>query len=229
VGDVNGQQGPRLILLIAAALVLAAAWALTESGLLNPAALFSADSGTGAELVTDDRIGDCREAGRDTGERCDPGADVRTVALSLHDRSARDRSLHDRSLVVELELTEAPDLTLGALWTAELYVEARNAFTDSGIICGLTNADDAEPGARLSTEPVAYALANRFSGELLGDDACYGRLRGSSARFAADVSGQPDDAEFRVIGSVKLEYPDRPGHPGSEDDFLVRATLQDLR
>ncbi len=34
-------------------------------------------------LLTEDKLGDCREAGRDTGERCDVGADIESVSLSV--------------------------------------------------------------------------------------------------------------------------------------------------
>ena len=75
---------------------------------------------------------------------------------------------------------------------------------------------------------MAYALEFRFSTEQLGPEACEGWLDGSSARFAIDVTGQPVDSEVRLVGLVRLEYPNDPDNRGSADDFLVKTTLADL-
>ena len=169
-------------------------------------------------LEVPDRLGDCREAGRDAGDRCDPAADIEMVEVWQSD---------DGTLIVELVLTAVPEFGSELEWTAQFYVDTQNAYTEGGIICGLSNVfDGPEPG----TDAVSYALEpNTVPRRPLSADACHGRLRDSSARFSIDVTGQPDDAEFRVIGLVRLEYPGDPDHPGSEDDFLVRTSLADLQ
>ena len=48
-------------------------------------------------------------------------------------------------------------------------------------------------------------------------------------RFTIDVTGQPETDELRLIGTVRLEYPEDPAQPGSDDDFLVRTSLHELR
>ena len=171
-----------------------------------------------AGLMVDDPPGDCREAGLDRGEACDAGADVEAVSLWAPDSG---------TLMVELQLTEAPDLGAGLAWTAEFYVEAANAFTDGGVICRLTNLVD---GGRPASEASSYALdPNTVPRRLVDDRACEGSLDGSVARFSIDVAGQPADEQFRLIGLVRLEHPGDPDRTGSDDDFLVRATLADLR
>ena len=169
-------------------------------------------------LEVADRLGDCREAGLDRGEACDAGADIRAIRLRQQD---------DGTLSVELVLTEAPDLGPGLAWTAEFYVEAANALTDGGVICRLTNVAD---GGRLVSEAQSYALdPNTVPRQLIDEGACEGRLDGAAARFAVDVAGQRLDEQFRLIGLVRLEHPGDSGRLGSEDDFLVRVTLADLR
>lgn len=177
---------------------------------------FDADEPYKLEVV--DRLDDCREAGRDAGDRCDPGADIEMVEVWQSD---------DGTLIVELVLTEVPELGSELEWTAQFYVDTQNAYTEGGIICGLSNIfDGPEPG----TDAVSYALEpNTVPRRPLPADACHGRFRDSSARFSIDVAGQPAEAEFRVIGLVRLEYPGDPDHPGSEDDFLVRTSLADLQ
>ena len=212
-GDGRRGMRSRLVLLIVVAAVVVIG-VMSGLGVIEVPYLFSGRDAT--RLVVADGSGDCRKVGRDTGERCDPGADIETVTVWR---------LGQGALMAELELTEAPDLGPDVEWTADFFSEAQNAFTDHGIICGLSNVVEGEtPG----TEAVAYALEFRFSTEQLGAGACDGRLEGSSARFTIDVTGQPDDAEFRLVGVVRLEYPDESDHPGSEDDFLVRTTLADL-
>ncbi len=135
----------RTVLLAGVGVVLVVVWALSGLGVIDANFLFP--TGSDATRVTvDDKSGDCREAGRDTGERCDVGADIETVTVWQPD---------DRTLMVELELTQAPDLDSGLEWTVELYAETRNAFTAGGIICGLSNVVD---GTGPSAEAVAYAL-----------------------------------------------------------------------
>ena len=169
-----------------------------------------------------DRLEDCREAGLDRGEGCDAGADVEAINLWPSDEG---------TLMVELALTEAPNLGPPLAWTAEFYVDTANAYTDGGVICLLSNvppnaAGDEEPGR----EAVSYALdPNTVPRQLLPAGACNGQLQGSSAQFSIDVAGQPDDAQFRLIGLVRVEHPGDPDRLGSDDDFLVRTSLADLR
>ncbi len=169
-------------------------------------------------LEADDPLGDCREAGLDRGESCDAGADITAINLWQPD---------DGALMVELRLTEAPDLGPDLAWTAEFYVEAANAFTDGGVICRLTNVTDGGPPV---SEARSYAFdPNTVPRQQIDAGACEGSLDGSSARFSIDVAGQPADEQFRLIGLVRLEYPGDDTQPGSDDDFLVRASLADLR
>ena len=63
----------------------------------------------------------------------------------------------------------------------------------------------------------------------LAAGACHGSLQDASARFSINVAGQPDETPFRLIGLVRVEHPGDPERLGSEDDFLVRASLADLR
>ena len=169
-----------------------------------------------------DRLGDCREARLDTGESCDPGADIEAISLHLSDGD---------TLAVELRLTEAPKLGPSLAWTAEFYVDAANAHTDGGVICVLSNvaadaADDQAPAASARS----YALdPNTVPRQTLPAGACNGSLQDAVARFSINVAGQPDETQFRLIGLVRVEHPGTSGRLGSEDDFLVRASLADLR
>ncbi len=190
--------------------------ALGTASLLDIGPFAPPETPRGLEVA--DRLDDCREAGLDRGESCDAGADISAVNLWQPDGGA---------LMVELQLTEPPDLGPGLAWTAEFYVEAANAFTDGGVICRLTNVTD---GGRPVSEVRSYALdPNTVPRRQVEAGACEGSLDGSSARFSVDVAGQSADERFRLIGLVRLEYPDDPGHTGSDDDFLVRASLADLR
>ena len=175
-----------------------------------------------AGLEVPDRLEDCREAGLDRGESCDPGADIEAINLWLSD---------DGALMVELQLTENPDLGPGLAWTAEFYVDTANAHTEGGVICRLSNVvPDAVDDREAAPEAASYALdPNTVPRQLLPVGACDGRLRGSSARFSIDVTGQPEEAEFRLIGLVRLEHPDDPDRLGSDDDFLIRTSLAELR
>lgn len=169
-----------------------------------------------------DRLGDCRDARLDTGESCDVGADIEAISFWLSD---------DDTLVVELRLTEVPNVGVSLAWTAEFYVEAANAHTAGGVICVLSNvapdaADDQAPAPGVDS----YALdPNTVPRQRLPAGACDGSLPDSVARFSINVAGQPDDTPFRLIGLVRVEHPDDPESLGSEDDFLVRASLSDLR
>ena len=179
-------------------------------------------------LEVADRSDDCRDAGRDHGDHCESGADVEVIELWLAGGG---------TLMVDLQLTHAPDLGPGLEWTAEFYIDIASAYTDGGVICGLSNvsgvgsaaaaaAAEPEPGS----EAVSYALdPNTSPKRLLAPDACSGRLDGTSARFSIDASTQPDASAFRLIGVVRIEFPGDRDRPGTEDDFLVRASLADLR
>ena len=173
-------------------------------------------------LETRDGLGDCREAGLDTGEGCDPGADVEAVRMWLSEGD---------TLVVELRLTEPPSLGPSRAWTAEFYADTANAHTTGGVICGLSNVGfDADEPHSPGPEAVSYASApNTVPRQRLPDAACDGSLDGASARFSIDVTGQAAETQFRLIGLVRVEHPDDPGHLGSEDDFLVRGSLAELR
>ncbi|MCY3616279.1 MAG: hypothetical protein OXG66_01275 [Acidimicrobiaceae bacterium] len=171
-----------------------------------------------AGLEVADRLEDCREARLDRGESCDQGADIESINLWLRD---------DGALSVELVLTAAPGLGPALAWSAEFYVEAANSFTDGGVICRLSNVAD---GGAPAAEARSYALdPNTVPRQLVEADACQGRLDGSVATFTVDVGGQPDEVPFRLIGLVRVEHPGDPDRLGSEDDFLVRATLAELR
>ena len=193
--------------------VVVVLWVMSGLGAIEVPFLFSNDA---TRLVVSDEAGDCREAGRDWGERCDAAADISTITVWR---------VGHQVLMAELEVAEAPQLGPEVEWTVDFFAETQNSFTDQGIICRLSNVVE---GDRPQAEAVASAVEFRFSTEQLGRDACDGWLDGSSARFAIDVTGQPVDAEVRLVGSVKLEYPDDPDHRGSEDDFVVRTTLADL-
>ena len=254
-GDGSAGSGPRgvpskTVLLAAVGIVLAGVWALSGLGVIDATMLFPEDGGDATRLVTADKLGDCREARLDTGEGCEPGADVESVAVWWPDRN---------TLGVELKLTEAPELAEGSEWTAELFAETANAFTDNGLICGLSTTgpgpppssdtvgsdptpDDPDsppspddppsadsPDSDPPPELVAYALASRIAEEQLGPEACDANLLGTSVRFTIDVTGQPETDELRLIGTVRLEYPADPAQPGSDDDFLVRTSLNELR
>ena len=252
----GGSTGPgprgvpsKTVLLAAVGVVLAGVWALSGLGVIDATMLFPEGGGDATRLVIDDKLGDCREARLDTGERCEPGADVESVSVWWPDR---------HTLAAELKLTESPELAEGSEWTAELYAETANAFTEGGLICGLSNIgtdpggspDTADPDSTpdpdsppdLESPPsaadpdsdpppklVAYALASRLAEERLGPEACDASLLATSVRFTIDVTGQPETDELRIIGTVRLEYPDDPAQPGSDDDFLVRTSLHELR
>ena len=252
----GGSTGPgprgvpsKTVLLAAVGIVLAGVWALSGLGVIDATMLFPEDGGDATRLVTADKLGDCREARLDTGEGCEPGADVESVAVWWPDRN---------TLGVELKLTEAPELAEGSEWTAELFAETANAFTDNGLICGLSTTSpapapssdaanpDPPPDSDLTPNPddppgadspdsdpppalIAYALASRIAEEQLGPEACDASLLGTSVRFTIDVTDQPETDELRIIGTVRLEYPDNPAQPGSDDDFLVRTSLHELR
>ena len=171
-----------------------------------------------AVLEVADGLEDCREAGLDRGESCDEGADITAINLSLPDGGALD---------VALQLSETPSPGPSLAWTAEFYADVVNSYTDGGVICRLSNVDDT---GRVGSQVVSVALdPNTVPRRPVDDRACEGRLDGSTARFSIDVAGQPDDAQFRLIGLVRVEHPGDDARPGSDDDFLVRATLADLR
>ena len=202
------------IVLAAVVAVVAVLWVMSGLGAIEVPYLFSGRDAT--RLVVADEPDDCREAFRDWGEACDAVADISTVTVWR---------VGHRLLMAELEVAEAPDLGPDVAWTAEFFAETQNAFTDEGIICGLSNVVE---GGEPRSEAVAYALEFRFSVEQLGPEACEGWLDGSSARFAIDVTSQPVDSELRLIGLVRVEFPNDPDRRGTADDFLVKTTLADL-
>lgn len=213
-GSGDGWSLRSRILLAAVVTAVVVLWVMSGLGAIEVPYLFSGRDAT--RLVVSDESDDCREAGRDWGEGCDAAADISSVTVW--------RAGH-QILMAELELAEAPDLGPDVEWTAEFFAETQNAFTEEGIICGLSNSvEGGEPG----TEAVAYAIEFRFSTEQLGSEACEGWLDGSSARFAIDVTGQPVDSELRLIGLVRVEFPNDPDRRGTADDFLVSTTLADL-
>ncbi len=73
----------------------------------------------------------------------------------------------------------------------------------------------------------AYSLDPATRNEL-GPEACDGRRDGNTVRFEIDVTGQPDDSEFRLLGSIILDLPNN-AEVGSQDDFHVRTTLATVR
>ncbi len=169
-------------------------------------------------LEVADPSGDCREAGLDRGESCDTGADITAINLSRPDGGA---------LVVALLLSETPSPGPSLAWTAEFYADVANSYTDGGVICRLSNVADT---GRVGSQVVSVALdPNTVPRQPVDDRACEGRLDGSTARFSIDVAGQPDDVQFRLIGLVRVEHPGDDARPGSDDDFLVRASVTDLR
>lgn len=169
-------------------------------------------------LVVDDPAGDCRQAGLERGESCDEGADITAINLSRPDGGA---------LEVSLQLSETPSPGPSLAWTAEFYADVANSYTDGGVICRLSNVEDT---GRAGSQVVSVALdPNTVPRQPVDDRACEGRLDGSTARFSIDVAGQPDDVQFRLIGLVRVEHPGDDARPGSDDDFLVRATLAELR
>ena len=208
-----------MVLLLAAVVMAVGALgvlALGTAALLDLGPFSAPEPRRGLEVA--DRPDDCREAGLDRGESCDAGADIEAINLSLSDGGA---------LVVALQLSETPSPGPSLAWTAEFYTDAANSYTDGGVICRLSNVEDA---GLAGPQVVSVALdPNTVPRRLTDGRACEGRLDGSAARFSIDVSGQPDDAPFRLIGLVRVEHPGDPDRLGSEDDFLVRATLADLR
>ena len=140
-------RGRRAVLLLAAVVMAVAALATVALGTASLLDLgpFAAPEPRRIEVA--DRLGDCRDARLDTGESCDPGADIEAISLWLSD---------DDTLVVELRLTEAPDVGASLAWTAEFYVDAANAHTDGGVICVLSNvapgaADDQAPATAVDS------------------------------------------------------------------------------
>ena len=210
--DARSLRSRIVLAVVVAALVVL--WVMSGLGAIEVPYLFSGRDAT--RLVVTDESDDCREAGRDWGEGCDAAADISTITVWR---------VGHRILMAELEMAGAPDLGPDVLWTAEFFAETQNAFTEQGIICGLSNGVE---GGEPRTEVVAYALEFRFSTEQLGPEACEGWLDGSSARFAIDVTGQPVDSEVRLVGLVRLEFPNDPDRRGTADDFLVKTTLADL-
>ena len=151
----DGSAGPepkgvpsKTVLLAAVGVVLAGVWALSGLGVIDATMLFPEGGGDATRLVIDDKLGDCREARLDTGEGCEPGADVESVSVWWPDR---------HTLAAELKLTESPELAEGSEWTAELFAETANAFTPNGLICGLSNI-----GTNRGTHPTPPARIQRW-------------------------------------------------------------------
>ena len=218
----GGGRGRRAVLLLAAVAMAVAGLATVALGTAALLDLGPFASSEPPRIEVADRLGDCRDARLDTGESCDPGADIEVISLWLSD---------DDTLAVELRLTEAPNVGPSLEWTAEFYVDAANAHTDGGVICVLSNVAPAAADDRVPAPEVdSYALdPNTVPRQQLPAGACDSSLQDAVARFSINVAGQPDDTPFRLIGLVRVEHPDNPESLGSEDDFLVRASLADLR
>lgn len=169
------------------------------------------DDGT----VVTDEIGDCRAPGRDWGEGCDPGADVKSVGL------ARE----GETVLIDIELDSAPALGPDVVWGVQF-----NAASTEGRVCGLANSvDGGEPGETLTAygfDP-AFGLSE-LTRRALPEGVCQASLEGSTIRFAVDLSGQDPALAFRVVGLVQLEFPGDDARVGSEDDFGFDVVLADL-
>lgn len=166
-------------------------------------------------LTVEDGVGDCREAGRDFGDRCDAGSDVQSLKLS------RDGD----SLVIVVELDSQPALGASVAWRMQLNIASEN-----GKVCGLANVDvDSGP----SDTATGYGFDPAFGLDPLTRRAlppgiCDGVLDGKTARFVVDMSGEDPAETFRVGGFTLLEFPDDAESLGSEDDFGFRGTLAEI-
>ena len=177
-------------------------------------AVVVADGGSSG-MTVDDGIGDCREPGRDIGFRCDEGAEVRSVQVS------RDGA----TIVVEVELDTAPSLAPDREWRLQFNVASAN-----GKVCGLSNVtEEGEP----TSDAISYGYDPAFGlSELtrraLPDGVCAGVLVDATATITVDMSDQPAEEPFRVVGFTQLEYPADDDQPGSEDDFGFDVVMSDL-
>ena len=169
----------------------------------------------GAALVIEDATDDCREPGRDFGDRCDAGADVTSMELSL------DGDV----LMIDVGLVAPPPLDPSVIWRIQI-----NVATAEGRVCGASNAvDDDDPGdaAIFYGFDPAFGL-DPLTRQPLTEGICETSLEGAKVRFEIDVTGQDPAEEFRVGGFTRLEYVDHADEPGSEDDFGFRGVLADL-
>lgn len=171
------------------------------------------DDSRGAEF--EDGAGECREPGRDFGDRCDAGADV----VGLH------ASYENDVMSIAVELDVAPDLASTTAWRIQL-----NVASQIGKVCGITNIDDeAGPGdaaVDYGFDP-AFGLDPRTR-RAVADGVCSATLDGSTVHFVIDMEGEDPDEQLRVTGFSLIEFPTDDERPGSEDDFGFRATLADL-
>ena len=218
----TGGRVRRTVLLLAAVVMAVGALATVALGTAALLDLGPFATPEPRRIEVADRLGDCRDARLDTGDSCDAGADIESISLWLSDAN---------TLAVELRLTEAPNVGPLLAWTAEFYVDAANAHTDGGVICVLSNlppdaARDQAPAKTTDSYPLD---PNTVPRQPLPAGACNGSLQDASAKFSINVAGQPDETPFRLIGLVRVEHPDDPERRGTEDDFLVRASLADLR
>jgi hypothetical protein len=104
-------------------------------------------------LITVDKIDDCREAGRDTGDRCDFGADIESTTMTVD----------GDALGVEFVFTEDPPLGDDIEWTIRFFIGLGN-----GVICGLTNVD---PDGVPSTVATSFAIDPDTRADL-GEERC---------------------------------------------------------
>lgn len=164
-------------------------------------------------FVVEDAEGDCREPGRDFGDQCDAGADVRSLTLWVD----------GPSLIMTVVLDAVPPLDPAVAWRVQL-----NVATANGKVCGLSNVVD-----DVATESVddygfdpAFGL-DPLTRRPLEEGLCRASLDGATVRFVVDVSGEDAAATFRVVGFTLLEFADDDGR-GSQDDFGFRGTLAEL-
>ena len=157
--------------------------------------------GDDAKSILVDYAEDCRESGRDYGDRCDAGADFETVRLSL------DGDM----LTAELELSEPPDLSSGISWTLQFFVELENS-----VICGLSNKLEGGPVAQVLT---AYAI-DPASRDLLEPTRYAGELNDTTAVFKINATGQSPRRRVPRPGVGSARFSVRPGPARLRRRFL---------
>lgn len=194
-------------------------WALLVvaglAAVIGVAVVISSRGGDDSGLVVPDDAGDCREAGRDWGEQCQPGADVESVRVS------RDGD----SVLIDIALDRAPSLGPDVEWGVQF-----NAASTSGKVCGLSNVGEAEEPGETA---IAYGFDPAFglselTRQALPAEVCRATLDGTTVGFIVDMSDQDPTVAFRVVGVARLEYPGDPDRTGTEDDFGFEVVIADL-